>query len=131
MVKIHRKSFSDGGAVRAVDAVADNVRILVHANALHTFVVNSVDAVRQRRKTVAGLVVAVGLPDHFRRITKKIADFANKCMAQHLRYVGKAGFLKLCGLFDVLRSITAFPEMEKIVFCFKGRPFRKALPPYT
>ena len=118
-VKVHGKPFRHGGTDRAVMDKADEVRVLVEADALDSVVIHGVDTVRQVGKAVAGEVVAVDVPDLLRRIAEEVFDLEIRCQTQHSADVGKTALLQRGDLPDIALRRGVCTVVQNVVFGLK------------
>ena len=118
-VKVHGESLCHGGTDRAVMDKADEVRVLVEADALDLFVIHGIDAVRQVGKAVAGEVVAVDMPNLLRGIAEEVFDLKIRRQAEHSADMGEAALLQRGDLFDAALGCGVRAVVEDVVFGLK------------
>ena len=118
-VKVHGQPLRHGGTDRTVPDKADEVRVLVEADALDSVVIHGIDAVRQVGKAVAGLVVAADASYLLRRIAEEVLDLEIRRQAKHGTDVRKAAFLQRGDLRDIALRRGVCAIVKSVVFRFK------------
>ena len=118
-VKVHGKPLCHGGTDRAVADKADEVRVLVEADALDALIIHGVDAVRQVGKAVAGEVVTIDVPDLLRGIAEEVFNLDIRRQAEHGGDVRKAALLQCGDLLDIALSCGVRAVVEDVVFGLK------------
>lgn len=119
-VKVHGKPLRHGRTDRTVPDKADEMRILVEADALDIFVVHGIDAVWQVSKAIAGEVIAVDMPDLLRGIAEEVLNFEIRCQTQHGADVGETPLLQRGDLFDIALGCGVRAVVEDVVFGLNG-----------
>ena len=124
-VKVHGQPLCHGGTDRTVVDKADEVRVLVEADALDGLVIHGVDAARQVGKAVAGLVVAADASYLLRRIAEEVLDLEVRRKTQHRADVGEAALLQRGDLLNIALRRRTGAIVKNIVFglkCLHGSP---------
>ena len=124
-VKVHGQPLRHGGTDRTVPDKADEVRVLVEADALDSVVIHGIDAARQVGKAVAGLVVAADASYLLWRIAEEVLDPEIRRQAKHGADVREAALLQYGDLLDIALCRGVCAIVENIVFglkCLHGSP---------